>query len=87
MAKNYDPNPPSRRDESFPKTTTIPEGWVSDAIMESYNHTGPSSNGHGEHGKGIERPTVTVDENLFSRRLEPFPKPNTIPNGWDPAGL
>ena len=85
MSTKYDPNPPSRRDESFPKTTTIPEGWVSDAIMESYNHTGPAANGH--NGNGAERPTVDVDESLFSRRLDPFPKPNTIPNGWDPAGL
>ena len=85
MSKNMDPNPPARRDEEFPKTTTIPEGWVTDAMMESYNQTGPvSPNGDGNNGT---RPVVDVDESLFTRRLDPFPKPNTIPNGWDLSGL
>lgn len=37
MTTNRDTNPPSRRDEDFPKTSTIPEGWVMDALMEKYN--------------------------------------------------
>jgi hypothetical protein len=32
-----EPNPPSRRDEDFPKTTTVPEQWVTDALMDAYN--------------------------------------------------
>jgi hypothetical protein len=37
MFKNQEPNPPARREEDFPKTTTIPDGWVTDALMEAYN--------------------------------------------------
>lgn len=37
MSANYEPNPPSRREGDFPKTTTIPDGWVTDALMEAYN--------------------------------------------------
>jgi hypothetical protein len=33
----YEPNPPARREEDFPKTTTIPEGWMTDTLMEVYN--------------------------------------------------
>lgn len=87
MSYNLDPNPHARRDEEFPKTTTIPEGWVTDALMESYNHTGPvSTEAEGTTNNGT-RPVAEVDESLFSRRLDPFPKPNTIPNGWDLSGL
>jgi hypothetical protein len=32
-----EPNPPSRKEEDFPKTTTIPDGWIMDALMEVYN--------------------------------------------------
>lgn len=86
MSKKQEPNPPARRDEEFPKTTTIPEGWDTDALMESYNHTGPApANGNGADNGS--RPSATVDEHLFTRRLEPFPKPNTIPTGWDLSGL
>ncbi len=35
--KSHEPNPPSRKEEDFPKTSTIPDGWVMDAIMEYYN--------------------------------------------------
>ncbi len=34
------PNPPSRRGEDFPKTNTIPDGWVMHELMEYYNGTG-----------------------------------------------
>jgi hypothetical protein len=37
MTNSYEPKPPSRREEDFPKTTTIPDGWVTDALMEAYN--------------------------------------------------
>jgi hypothetical protein len=87
MSNNTDPNPPARRDEEFPKTTTIPEGWVTDALMESNNNTGPVAiDGSGSTDNGT-RPAVEVDESLFARRLDPFPKPNTIPNGWDLSGM
>jgi hypothetical protein len=84
MSNIQDPNPPARRDEEFPKTTTIPEGWVIDALMASYNETGPANDSNGNHGT---RPSVEVDESLFTRRLDPFPKPNTIPGGWDLSGM
>lgn len=37
MSTTAQPNPPSRKDEDFPKTNTIPEGWVTDAMMDFYN--------------------------------------------------
>ncbi len=40
MSTPREPNPPSRREEDFPKTNTIPDGWVMDALMEIYNETG-----------------------------------------------
>jgi hypothetical protein len=83
MSTNLDPNPPARRDEGFPKTTTIPEGWVTDAMMQSYNESGPAT----PEGDTGTRPVADVDESLFARRLDPFPKPNTIPNGWDTSGM
>ncbi len=30
-----EPNPPSRKEEDFPKTNTIPGGWVMDALVEN----------------------------------------------------
>ena len=41
MSAQFEPNPPSRRHEDFPKTTTIPEGWMTDGIMATYNTEGP----------------------------------------------
>jgi len=40
MSTSKEPNPPSRKEEDFPKTNTIPDGWVMDALMEVYNSTG-----------------------------------------------
>ncbi len=37
---SHEPNPPSRKEEDFPKTNTIPDGWIMDALMEVYNHNG-----------------------------------------------
>jgi hypothetical protein len=82
MSSNHEPNPPSRRQESFPKTTTIPEGWNGDALMASYNPN-MIPDGAEDEVQAATRPAPDVDEELFSRRLDPFPKPNTIPNGWD----
>lgn len=31
----FGPNPPFRREEDFPKTTTIPEGWSTNSIHHS----------------------------------------------------
>ncbi len=42
MSAAYEPNPPSRRDEDFPKTNTIPDGWVSDVLMDVYNSQNPT---------------------------------------------
>jgi hypothetical protein len=38
-----EPNPPSRKEEDFPKTNTIPDGWIMDALMEVYNRNGSVS--------------------------------------------
>ena len=46
------PNPPSRKEEDFPKTNTIPDGWVMDALMEAYNGS----------GSVYERGVTTLDE-------------------------
>jgi hypothetical protein len=89
MSANYEPNPPSRREEDFPKTNTIPNGWVTDALMEKYNPTEPvpatgKDRSNGRHPEENTRPAPVVnDEGLFARRLDPFPAPNTIPSGWD----
>ena len=37
MSANFEPNPPSRKPGGFPKTNTMPEGWVMDELMEFYN--------------------------------------------------
>jgi hypothetical protein len=57
MTRNNEPNPPSRREEDFPKTTTIPDGWVTDALMEAYNgqHAAPQS-----ASPQVPQQTVTV---------------------------
>ncbi len=38
MSTPFEPNPPSRRSEDFPKTNTIPDGWVSGVLMDVYNN-------------------------------------------------
>jgi hypothetical protein len=95
MTGKNDPNPPSRRDEDFPKTTTIPEGWMTDDLMDYYNRppAPASDNGadpsqktaraDGQNSENTRPIPVVDDESLFTRRLDPFPKPNTIPTGWD----
>jgi len=76
----FGPNPPSRREEDFPNTTTIPEGWSTEAFGSASANT--------ERGSMDGRPAPQVDdETLFQRRLDPFPKPNTIPGGWDTSSM
>jgi hypothetical protein len=83
MTAIMDPNPPSRRDEDFPKTTTIPEGWMTETLVNGTEGQAKSAD-----PADNTRPTPVVDdETLFTRRLDPFPKPNTIPNGWDLSGM
>lgn len=81
MSTTNEPNPPSRKKESFPKTTTIPEGWNGEALLRSKDSSTSASSENG--AQTSTRPTPDVDEQLFARRLDPFPKPNTIPGGWD----
>jgi hypothetical protein len=40
MSAFFEPNPPSRKEEDFPKTNTMPDGWIMDALMETYNGRG-----------------------------------------------
>ncbi len=83
MSNNNEPNPPSRKQESFPKTTTIPEGWNGEALMAANNSAMVVPDTGSDRVQAVSRPAPNVDEELFGRRLDPFPKPNTIPNGWD----
>ncbi len=34
----FSTNPPSRREEDFPKTTTIPEGWITESLAPEVSH-------------------------------------------------
>lgn len=86
MYSSTEPNPPSRKNEDFPKTTTIPEGWNGDALIASAAN-GSAPEAGDEKVQASSRPAPQVDEDLFTRRLEPFPKPNTIPTGWDLSEL
>jgi hypothetical protein len=80
----FGPNPPSRRDEDFPKTTTIPEGWSAEHLSAAPAPTAGRENSAVEN----TRPAPIVeDESLFTRCLDPFPQPNTIPAGWDLSSL
>lgn len=82
MSPKTEPNPPSRKDEDFPKTNTIPGGWVMEELMDYYN-TAPS-NGKAKPAAQEDLPVPTTgktaadsasQEELFSRRLDPFPAP------------
>jgi hypothetical protein len=85
MAATFDPNPPSRKDEDFPKTNTVPEGWVSDALMQKYNGMPVPDTGTRPENT---RPAPQVeDESVFTRRMDPFPKTNTVPSGWDVSAM
>jgi len=107
MSASREPNPPSRKEEDFPKTNTIPDGWIMDAVMEVYNNAGsgydrgvaildketvpvPATGATCEkvNGKSLtsepaahQAPASNENENLFTRRLEPFP------SAWDLSGM
>ncbi len=57
MSTSKEPNPPSRKEEDFPKTTTIPDGWIMDALMEVYNSSGSVSD---PSGAALEQNTMPV---------------------------
>lgn len=95
MSTTREPNPPSRKDEDFPKTTTMPEGWVMDELMEVYNpdaaETKPVEPAQayvpttgGRNGKTHEAAfdAPSGEETLFSRRLDPFPTPGEQHGMW-----
>lgn len=80
----FGPNPPSRREEDFPKTTTIPEGWTTEALAPAAASESKQSAAEAES----TRPAPVVnDEGLFTRQLEPFPQTKTFPTGWDLSAL
>lgn len=84
MSANFEPNPPSRKEEDFPKTNTIPSGWVMEELMDVYNRNGSvadrgvslpvptTGQSNGRAHAEAESPTQ-VEEELFGRRLDPFP--------------
>lgn len=80
----FGPNPPIRRNEDFPKTTTIPEGWTTEKLspaalpeitQDSTDEQNPSIEATGNNG------------NLSTSQLDPFPQPKTFPTGWDLSAL
>ena len=76
----FSTNPPSRREGDFPKTTTIPEGWITEALAPEVS----SSNSNGEVRSENHRTLPKVeDESLIKSQFEPFPQPSTYPSGWD----
>ncbi len=111
MTTPSEPTPPSRRDECFPKTTTIPEGWnttafdftasnaaeateicsqngsVLQAVPGSYGHSNGKVNHNGASHSDQETSPQEGEAGLFTHGLEPFPKTNTFPEGWDVSGM
>lgn len=88
MSTNREPNPPSRKDEDFPKTNTMPEGWRMEGLVDASStraaafHSGEQSQSYvpatgGTNGRTHEAAfdASAGDEHLFSRRLDPFPTP------------
>ena len=76
-----DPKQTEHREEKFPKTMTIPEGWNTENII---GHRNGKDAPNGSPANGNIRPAAAVsDDELLNRRLEPFPRPNTIPSDWD----
>jgi hypothetical protein len=82
MSKSMEPNPPARKDEDFPKTNTVPDGWVMDDLTAAYNPTvmrGKESDmpvpNTGWQNCGVNGKTSRSDEELFTRRLDPSPAP------------
>ncbi len=77
-----EPKPPSQRDGKFPKVLTFPEGWNTESMTAAHSNgkTVPTSDQADENTRPV---SVVSDEELLNRRLDPFPRPNTIPNGWD----
>jgi hypothetical protein len=82
MSPIVEPNPPSRKEEDFPKTTTIPDGWDTYAIMERYNTARPVPT-TGKTETGDPQPPAQSEAGEYCQTFDPFPKPNTIPSGWD----
>lgn len=60
MSANFEPNPPSRKPGGFPKTTTMPEGWVMDELMEYYNGGESASQDGVNDQAGLEARSVPV---------------------------
>lgn len=82
MSSSNEPKPPSQRDAKFPKVMTFPEGWITENIPT--NHPNGKNASTSIQPDGNTRPvSVVSDDELLNRRLDPFPRPNTIPNGWD----
>lgn len=79
---NVEPKPPSQRDEKFPKVMTFPEGWNTEAMTASQAN-GKAAPAGVQADENTRPVPVVNDEELLNRRLDPFPRPNTIPNGWD----
>jgi len=79
---DLEPKPPTRRKDHFYKTMTIPQGWNTENITTS--HSNGKVSAFGSQPVTNTRPIATASsEALINRQLDPFPRPNTIPAGWD----
>ena len=76
----FSTNPPSRREEDFPKTTTIPEGWITESLVPEVCSNKSKDEEQSENLRPLPK---DEDESLFKSQLEPFPQPSTYPSGWD----
>ncbi len=76
-----EPNPPSRKEEDFPKTNTIPDGWVMDALMDYYNHDIPVSDpdGAAPHRQAIPVPATGATCEKVNGKSHPVEHPASQP--------
>lgn len=84
MSKNFEPNPPSRKEEDFPKTNTMPSGWVLDDLTAAYN---PPCRENSEETPPSRRDcpnanNATPPEDLFTRRLDMTSAPGEGHGMW-----
>lgn len=80
MSTSSEPNPSARRAEDFPRTTTLPAAWH---LEDETPARGPSAENEPMPERAAAAAAAAVPatgncpaaepENLFSRRLEPFP--------------
>ena len=84
MSAAYEPNPPSRKTEDFPKTNTMPEGWVMEEIMNAYNDPGPA-NSRGTAADMQAGPVPVPTTGGYEPQAAAYTAPKTKGNGHNGA--